>query len=173
MYLFDGTFGGCWRRDDTVYPRRSETEFGVATGEKDFATAGCDTEFGGLGGGERGGSNCEFREIDGRSRSLLRLESHADDIEGCNCATVMSINLIQDEKRDIPSNDVNKLPDMADTIFCVAVISTTPLLLLPAPAAGIDLLPLRISLPSLGPVGSASIIWRSENSSSAWRGFWW
>lgn len=74
--------------------------------------------------------------------------------------------------RDIPSNDVNKLPDMADTIFCVAVISTTPFPFA-SPAAGIELLPLRTSLALSGPLGSASIIWRKENSSSFCRGFWW
>lgn len=57
----------------------------------------------------------------------MGLEADADDIEGGDWVGLLAkYNRMGGVRRSVPINDVNKLPDTADSIFCPVVISTSP-----------------------------------------------
>lgn len=107
--------------------------FDCVAGEEDFAAAGRDAEV----GRERaeafdGGGAREVCDGGLEGGVGLGLETDADDVEGGDWVGLLAgVDKIAKTgvKRKcvtLPINEVNKLPDTADSIFCPVVISIFP-----------------------------------------------
>lgn len=100
-----------------------KADLGRVVHEEDFAAACCDTEILRLEVVWSGDG--EFLEVSRNRRGdALGLPSYANNIERCYCDEESVTPRRCARWWSIPSRPVSKLPDVADSIFCHAEIST-------------------------------------------------